>query len=378
VPTPYTGRGLQVGSSQGLKFTSDAVRSWNETVDKGVAEGEKSIAEPEVAKASSGTSSSAMDDVDWIALQNELGLRSPPANEGWQLAQAKLNVGRSLGGYGPAQRLENGPPHGGVDLLSVGKEAMLDKLVEWGSASAADSAWRKAMGISYALTEAIVPGSYSEAALAAVAGPAISKGIAWGGRTLNLIASKSALTAWAADDLSALTLRAGAQWLAPAADKLMFNSMDRMGLVLRAVPGDLATREGRLSGSFGSDAPYVIRYDPLVPGRPDPRFSIDSLGFKAPTSTTSNGGLRSTGEFWREWLSIQPESISPSNQYLISNFDRLKVSPRVDATWIKAFPEHASYMKDVLVHHHVDFGRYAIPVPGKTHVGSGGPWHLGD
>ncbi|UCZ77416.1 hypothetical protein LHK94_03025 [Dickeya zeae] len=27
------------------------------------------------------------------------------------------------------------------------------------------------------------------------------------------------------------------------------------------------------------------------------------------------------------------------------------------------------------MHHHVDQGRYAIPVPRKTHVGSGGVWH---
>ncbi|MFN9753240.1 MAG: hypothetical protein ACK57U_17850 [Planctomycetota bacterium] len=27
------------------------------------------------------------------------------------------------------------------------------------------------------------------------------------------------------------------------------------------------------------------------------------------------------------------------------------------------------------MHHHVDFGRYTIPVPGQTHVGSGGVWH---
>nr|WP_241866155.1 hypothetical protein [Proteus mirabilis] len=28
-----------------------------------------------------------------------------------------------------------------------------------------------------------------------------------------------------------------------------------------------------------------------------------------------------------------------------------------------------------MIHHHVDFSQYVIPVPGKTHVGSGGVWH---
>ncbi|ENY0880151.1 MULTISPECIES: hypothetical protein [Enterobacter] len=34
-----------------------------------------------------------------------------------------------------------------------------------------------------------------------------------------------------------------------------------------------------------------------------------------------------------------------------------------------------NYKGDTIIHHHVDFGPYAIPVPGSTHVGSGGVWH---
>ncbi|WP_199590167.1 hypothetical protein [Bremerella cremea] len=51
------------------------------------------------------------------------------------------------------------------------------------------------------------------------------------------------------------------------------------------------------------------------------------------------------------------------------------MSPRIDDEWIKVFPEHAPFKGDVIIHHHVDFGRYAIPVPRKTHVGSSGIWH---
>lgn len=39
------------------------------------------------------------------------------------------------------------------------------------------------------------------------------------------------------------------------------------------------------------------------------------------------------------------------------------------------FPEHANYKGDTIIHHHVDFGQYAIPVPSSTNVGSGGIWH---
>ncbi len=96
---------------------------------------------------------------------------------------------------------------------------------------------------------------------------------------------------------------------------------------------------------------------------------------------TSQGGVRNTQEFWEHWLQLRPESISDSNRFLIENYERLKVSPRIDRDWITVFPEQSSYMGDVLIHHHVNFGPFVIPVPGKTHIGSGGIWHtrqLGD
>ncbi|WOO42624.1 hypothetical protein [Rubellicoccus peritrichatus] len=46
-----------------------------------------------------------------------------------------------------------------------------------------------------------------------------------------------------------------------------------------------------------------------------------------------------------------------------------------DNTWIKHFPEHKNNLKETVIHHHVDQGQVAIPVPASTHVGSGGFWH---
>ncbi|WP_277268219.1 RHS repeat-associated core domain-containing protein [Proteus mirabilis] len=120
--------------------------------------------------------------------------------------------------------------------------------------------------------------------------------------------------------------------------------------------------------------PYQTRIDPTIPGRPDPKYSIDSHTFTS-GDITSKGGIRNTQQFWEQWSQLRPESLSASNKYLIDNYSRLKVSPRIDDTWIKVFPEHINYKGDVLIHHHVDFSQYVIPVPGKTHVGSGGVWH---
>ncbi|EOD2819872.1 hypothetical protein [Providencia stuartii] len=39
------------------------------------------------------------------------------------------------------------------------------------------------------------------------------------------------------------------------------------------------------------------------------------------------------------------------------------------------FPEHASYKGDTVIHRHVDFAQYAIPVLSTTHISSGDVWH---
>lgn len=49
--------------------------------------------------------------------------------------------------------------------------------------------------------------------------------------------------------------------------------------------------------------------------------------------------------------------------------------PKIDDIWIKAFPEHVNYKRDTIIYHHADFRPYAIPVSGRTHVGSGDVWH---
>ncbi|WP_282183138.1 RHS repeat-associated core domain-containing protein, partial [Photorhabdus hindustanensis] len=119
------------------------------------------------------------------------------------------------------------------------------------------------------------------------------------------------------------------------------------------------------------DNPYQTRVDPRIPNRPDPNYSIDTSTFTS-GKMTANGGIRNNKEFWQQWSNLQPDSLSKSNMYRIKE---LGLSPKIDNQWIKAFPEHVNYKGETLIHHHVDFGHYAIPVPSSTHVGSGGIWH---
>jgi hypothetical protein len=134
-------------------------------------------------------------------------------------------------------------------------------------------------------------------------------------------------------------------------------------------------------GITADDSPYLIRFDPRVPNRPDPRWSIDTSSFTDGVRT-AGGGIRNAAEFWKRWLEARPETISSNNRFLIEQLQRNPrgPSPRIDAQWTKYFPEHSRFLKvpyksRVIVHHHVNQGPIAIPVPGMTHVGSGGPWH---
>jgi RHS repeat-associated protein len=116
---------------------------------------------------------------------------------------------------------------------------------------------------------------------------------------------------------------------------------------------------------------YSSPIDPRFPGRPDPLRSIDTSRFPS-GEPTKNGGLRDNIRFWKEWIELNPQTISNSNRYKI---EQLGLSPKVDKQWIQHYPDHGGYKNQTIIHHHVDQGPYAIPVPQGTHVGSGGPFH---
>jgi RHS repeat-associated protein len=139
--------------------------------------------------------------------------------------------------------------------------------------------------------------------------------------------------------------------------------------------GGMYYPEGQVGAAYAieslSYSPYQVPYDPSNPGQPDSEWSIDTRGFPS-GNWTERGGIQNRSEFWKLWLDIRPETLSPNNQFRIEALD---LSPKVDSTWVEYFPQHADYMQDTLFHHHVGQGPYAIPVPGSTHRGYGPPWH---
>ncbi|WP_223302356.1 RHS repeat-associated core domain-containing protein [Flavobacterium branchiophilum] len=83
-------------------------------------------------------------------------------------------------------------------------------------------------------------------------------------------------------------------------------------------------------------------------------------------SNTNAKGFKSNGPwFWRQVRNSHPEMFSEINK---KNIAKGK-SPIVDDTWVKHNPSSANYMKDKLVHHHIDQGRFAVGIPEQAHVG---------
>jgi hypothetical protein len=117
-------------------------------------------------------------------------------------------------------------------------------------------------------------------------------------------------------------------------------------------------------------SPYQVHIDPRTRRGP---MAIDTSGFKGPS--TANGGVRNRQAFWGEWSAAYPETLSDANRSLIAR--PRPSSPLVDDQWIEHFPEAAANRGEMLVHHHLDCGPMAIPLPQSVHgfAPGYGIWH---
>jgi len=125
-----------------------------------------------------------------------------------------------------------------------------------------------------------------------------------------------------------------------------------------------------LGDNVGGTSPYFIRVATDEYGYTIPYPSVDTWNMVKTAKTiqrTTHGGIRDPKNFWRTWQRDFPETLSERNR----RFLKAKSSPQVDDVWIQHFPEMSLYKGQTLVHHHVDLGRYAIPLPENLH-GRGG------
>lgn len=70
-------------------------------------------------------------------------------------------------------------------------------------------------------------------------------------------------------------------------------------------------------------------------------------------------------------LEAHPELFSNANVTAV----KAGFSPRVDETWIRYHPNHASFNGDKLVHHHVEQGAVAVGLPEQIHQKWSGDLH---
>ncbi len=112
------------------------------------------------------------------------------------------------------------------------------------------------------------------------------------------------------------------------------------------------------STPVSQDSPYQVHIDPKTTKGP---MAIDTSQFSSGTPT-SNGGIRNRTAFWKQWANQYPDTMSDNNLQMIKNG-----SPVVDDIWLQTFPEHAPYAGETLVHHHLDYGPMAIPLPFSVH-----------
>jgi hypothetical protein len=100
-------------------------------------------------------------------------------------------------------------------------------------------------------------------------------------------------------------------------------------------------------------------------------MAIDTAGFSG--VKTAAGGVRNSRSFWRAWSNTYGHTLSEANQAAIGE----GLAPTVDETWLQTFPEQEDYLGQTLVHHHLDRGPLAIPLPAQVHGWSPGfgYWH---
>lgn len=70
--------------------------------------------------------------------------------------------------------------------------------------------------------------------------------------------------------------------------------------------------------------------------------------------------------FWRQMLEKHPEMFSEANKVLIR---KEGLAPIIDATWVKYNRMHKDFMHQKLIHHHIDQGPIAKPLPESVHRG---------
>lgn len=85
------------------------------------------------------------------------------------------------------------------------------------------------------------------------------------------------------------------------------------------------------------------------------------------SSSNSQGWDRNSSYYFENLQHNHPEFFSNKNVLRINNGQ----SPKVDAQFVKYFPQYKGYENELLVHHHIGKDGQAVAIPASIHKGSG-------
>ncbi len=96
----------------------------------------------------------------------------------------------------------------------------------------------------------------------------------------------------------------------------------------------------------------------------NPANVIDMRNAPPSSDLTALGHPRNGPWFFRQLKRLHPEMFDKANELRISGGR----APIINANWVKHNPQHQSYLGESLIHHHIEQGPFAVPLPESVHI----------
>ncbi|KSB91877.1 hypothetical protein AS593_07585 [Caulobacter vibrioides] len=163
--------------------------------------------------------------------------------------------------------------------------------------------------------------------------------------------------------IAAMNVAASADGMLMAAGSLRSGTPNFMGASRPTIEPVAVGRLEGLSPGQAKQAATPAQFSLVPESYMKPGVEIDMRLAPANSGLNAAGFPRNGPWFWREMAKSSPQYFDATNRALI----RAGRSPIVNKAWADEFPSHAGFSGDKLVHHHIDQGPIATPIPEKVH-----------
>ncbi|WP_199118231.1 RHS repeat-associated core domain-containing protein [Pedobacter sp. ASV28] len=111
------------------------------------------------------------------------------------------------------------------------------------------------------------------------------------------------------------------------------------------------------------DLDGLEEHNPVPESYMNPKLKLNMTNAPAGSRTNAAGFARNAPWFWRQMLKDHPDMFNPENVRKIKSGR----SPIINEQWIKYNPTQKSFIGETLIHHHIDQGEFATPLPKSVH-----------